>query len=71
MESAVHRQRFSHLNLNRELYEECLECTRGGVEERDMTDVDEEELEEEQHDLVSEQPLLKESYTKASNYRFY
>ena len=35
-----------HIDLNQELYEECLERTRG-VEERDMTDVDEEELEEE------------------------
>ena len=41
-----------HINLNQELYEECLEHTRGGVEERDMTDVDEEELEEEQHPCV-------------------
>ena len=32
-----------HIDLN----QECLELTRG-VEERDMTDVDEEELEEEQ-----------------------
>ena len=38
-------------DLNRELYEECLERTRG-VEERDMTDVDEEELEEEQDPRV-------------------
>ena len=40
-----------HINLNQKLYEECLKHTRGGggrVEERDMTDVDEEELEEEQ-----------------------
>ena len=39
-----------HINLNQKLYEECLKRTRGGgrVEERDMTDVDEEELEEEQ-----------------------
>ena len=36
-----------YIDLNQELYEECLERTRG-VEERDMTDVDEEELEEEQ-----------------------
>ena len=36
-----------HIDLNLELYEECLERTRR-VEERDMTDVDEEELEEEQ-----------------------
>ena len=36
----------SHNDLNQELYEECLECTRG-VEERDMTYGDEEELEEE------------------------
>ena len=38
---------FRAIDLNQELYEECLERTRG-VEERDMTDVDEEELEEEQ-----------------------
>ena len=37
---------FRAIDLNQELYEECLERTRG-VEERDMTDVDEEELEEE------------------------
>ena len=36
-----------HIDLNQELNEECLERTRG-VEERDMTDVDEEEVEEEQ-----------------------
>ena len=36
-----------HIDLNQELYEECLECTRG-FEERDMTYGDEEELEEEQ-----------------------
>ena len=36
-----------HINLNQELYEECLERTRR-VEEKDMTEVDEEELEEEQ-----------------------
>ena len=36
-----------HIDLNQELYEECLERTRG-VEERDMTDVDEEELKEKQ-----------------------
>ena len=36
-----------HIDLNPELYEECLERTKG-VEERDMTGVDEEELEEEQ-----------------------
>ena len=35
-----------HIDLNQELYEECLECTRG-FEERDMTYGDEEELEEE------------------------
>ena len=46
MESAVHNKDF-HINLNQELYEEGLEHTRG-LEERDMTDVDEEELEEEQ-----------------------
>ena len=39
------------IDLNQELYEECLERTRG-VEERDMTDVDEEELEEEQDPRV-------------------
>ena len=38
-------------DLNQELYKECLECTRR-VEERDMTDVDEEELEEEQDPRV-------------------
>ena len=36
-----------HIDLN----QECLELTRG-VEERDMTDVDEEELEEEQDPRV-------------------
>ena len=43
-----------HINLNQELYKECLERTRGGggVEERDMTDVDEEALEEEQDPCV-------------------
>ena len=40
-----------HIDLNQELYEECLERTRG-VEERDMTDVDEEEREQEQDLLV-------------------
>ena len=39
------------IDLNQELYEECLERT-SGVEERDMTDVDEEELEEEQDPRV-------------------
>ena len=43
-----------HIDLNQELYEECLERT-SGVEERNMTDVDEEEL-----IVVSEQPLLEE-----------
>ena len=42
---------FRAIDLNQELYEECLERTRG-VEERDMTDVDEEELEEEQDPRV-------------------
>ena len=37
-----------HIDLNQELYEECLERTRG-VEGRDVTDVDEEELEQEQN----------------------
>ena len=41
-----------HINLNQKLYEECLNKQGGGgggrVKERDMTDVDEEELEEEQ-----------------------
>ena len=36
-----------HIDLNQELYEECLEPTRG-VKERDMTNMDEEELEQEQ-----------------------
>ena len=40
-----------HIDLNQELYEECLERT-SGVEERDMTDVDEEELEEEKDPRV-------------------
>ena len=40
-----------HIDLNQELYEECLERTRG-VEERDMTDVDEGELKEEQDSCV-------------------
>ena len=39
------------LDLKKELNEECLERTTG-VEERDMTDVDEEELEEEQDPRV-------------------
>ena len=42
---------FTDEDLNQELYEECLERTRG-IEERDMTDVDEEELEEEQDPCV-------------------
>ena len=42
---------FRTIDLNQELYEECLERTRG-VEERDMTDVNEEELEEEQDPRV-------------------
>ena len=47
-----------HIDLNQELYEECLERTRGGggggggIEERNMTDVDEEELEEKQDHRV-------------------
>ena len=55
--SAVHRRRFSYrfTKSNQELYEECLERTRG-VEGRDITDVDQEELEEEQ-----DPPLLEES----------
>ena len=40
-----------NIDLKQELYEECLERT-SGVEERDMTDVDEEELEEEQDPRV-------------------
>ena len=48
-----------HIDLNQELYEECLVRTRG-VEERDMTDVDEEKLEENKT-LVPEKPLLEES----------
>ena len=44
-------ENFRTIDLNQELYEECLERTRG-VEERDMTDVDEEELEEEQDPRV-------------------
>ena len=40
-----------HIEFNQELYEECLGRT-SGVEERDMTDVDEEELEEEQDPRV-------------------
>ena len=40
-----------HIDLNQELYEECLKRTRG-VEERDMTDVDEGELQEEQDPRV-------------------
>ena len=44
-----------HIDLIQELYEECLERT-SGVQERDMTYVDKEEL-----ILVSEQPLLEES----------
>ena len=41
-----------HIVLNQELYDECLERTRG-IEERDMTYVDEEELQE----LEQEQDL--------------
>ena len=45
-----------HIDLNQELYEECLERTRGGggggIEQRNMTDVDEEELEEKQDPRV-------------------
>ena len=45
-----------HIDLNQELFEGCLDPTRGGVgggvEERDMTDVDEEELEEKQDPRV-------------------
>ena len=48
-----------HIDLNQELYEKCLVRTRG-VEERDMTDVDEEKLEENKT-LVPEKPLLEES----------
>ena len=40
-----------HIDLNQELYEECLERTRG-VEERDVTDEGEDELEEEQDPRV-------------------
>ena len=40
-----------HIDLNQELYEECLERTRG-VEEMDMADVDEEELEGKQDPRV-------------------
>ena len=40
-----------NINLKQELYEERLERT-SGVEERDMTDLDEEELEEEQDPRV-------------------
>ena len=44
-----------HIDLNQELYEECLELSlerTRGVEERDMTAVDDEELEEEQDPRV-------------------
>ena len=41
-----------HIDLNQELYKECLKRTRG-VAERDMTDVDEAELEEEQDPCVT------------------
>ena len=40
-----------NIDLKQELYEECLEST-SGVEERDMADLDEEELEEEQDPRV-------------------
>ena len=40
-----------NIDLKQELYEGCLEST-SGVEERDMTDLDEEELEEEQDPRV-------------------
>ena len=54
-----------HTDLNEELYEECLERTRG-VEERDMTCVDEEELEEEQDPHVRTTSSERISYTKLS-----
>ena len=57
-----------HIDLNQELYEECLERTRG-VEERDMTDVDEEELEQEQ-DLRVRNNLFWKNPKRLSN-RFY
>ena len=44
-------ENFRTIDLNQELYEECLERTRG-VEEMDMTDVDEEELEGKQDPRV-------------------
>ena len=69
-----------HINLQfkprAELYEKCLECTRGGggggggagggVEERDTTGVDEEELEEEQDPHVRTTSSERISYTKLS-----
>ena len=48
-----------HIDLNQELYEECLKHTRG-VEERDMTDGMKKNLKRNKI-LVSEQPLLEES----------
>jgi len=43
--NAIYRR--IHIDLNPKLNDECFERTRG-VEERNMTDVDEEEFEEEQ-----------------------
>ena len=47
MTGTVWEVQFTDEDFHIDLNQECLELTRG-VEERDMTDVDEEELEEEQ-----------------------
>ena len=50
-----------HIDLNQELYERMSRAYKGwGVEERNMTDVDEENLKRNKI-LVSEQSLLEES----------
>ena len=53
-----------HIDLNQELYEKGLERTRvggggGRVEERDMTDVDEEDFEEKRDPCVRTTPFGK------------
>ena len=51
MIGTVWKVQFTDEDFHIDLNQECLELTRG-VEERDMTDVDEEELEEEQDPRV-------------------
>ena len=58
-----------HIDLNQELYEECLERTRG-LEERDMTDVDEKNLNTEEQDLRVRNNLFWKNPKRLSN-RFY